>query len=669
VNTTCLLIGSALALGSCSLPREKVWVRLELPPELADTASQVQVKPAIAEAARQIGRGVVALQLKRDAGRTRLLLRGACPLVVDARELPSSPEPLALRPLFDSGSSERVVGLGAPFELRLSPNCAEAEAARPSLRVTGGAPLAQSSVSERGRVLRGVTASLPPATRAGHGVVPVSAREQAKLRTEITLRIELTKGEPIERRLGISAVARSSGLPNVGLSHPVLLSNDAWLLDHAPRGSQAKLRSAGGLFELTPDVAGVYRLRDGSGRQLSLQSGRYDHTPLDCGRSDCHAEIASSVRQSPMTQVLFSDLGGCHSLSDPACATACHSIGEPGTRDGGFSHVADELGLPQLPLDHDELPRALRRLGGVGCAACHGPGAIPEPSGRWAILRSDVCAVCHDAPPRYGHVAALASSRMAHADHAAGVRGQPACARCHTSWGALGRPAPGPEVEPFGISCQTCHDVHPHGGQDHERAADSAGTSHGLVRRFPLPATLPDPPVSYRGISQVCIACHAPSSDQLPPEASAASILAGQGGFEPRTGERLTRAAPHAAGPKGCLSCHDSGPDALVLGKTHGFQSSDAACLRCHDRRLERNPALALRAQGLLERLDPQQGRPSADRPWHARPTRALPTPEQTRALHNVLLVLEDPAADVHHPAYASALLDAAERVLPGAPP
>jgi hypothetical protein len=33
------------------------------------------------------------------------------------------------------------------------------------------------------------------------------------------------------------------------------------------------------------------------------------------------------------------------------------------------------------------------------------------------------------------------------------------------------------------------------------------------------------------------------------------------------------------------------------------------------------------------------------------------------------LLVLEDPAADVHHPAYARALLDAAERLTSGASP
>jgi hypothetical protein len=37
--------------------------------------------------------------------------------------------------------------------------------------------------------------------------------------------------------------------------------------------------------------------------------------------------------------------------------------------------------------------------------------------------------------------------------------------------------------------------------------------------------------------------------------------------------------------------------------------------------------------------------------------------------LRNVLLVLEDPAADLHHPAYAKLLLDAAERVAPRGTP
>ena len=657
----------AVAAG-CSLPREKVWLRVEVPAELRDAAGEVQVQPRIAESARKLGRGVLALELKRDAGRVRLVLKGACPLVVDASVLPRQAKTVALRSLFEMGPSERVVGIDQSFEIRAEPGCPEADALDARLAATGGAPLASVTVEQRGRLLRGRTRRALPEKSDSAGIVPVSAREQARLRTAITLRVQQPGAAPLERELGVLAVARSSGLPNVGLTHPVLLSNDAWTLQRAPHESRAALRPAGGLLELTPDMPGVYRLKSAHGAQLSLQSGRYDQTPLDCGRGDCHAELAHSAQDSAMTQTLASDLGGCHSLSNPECASACHAVGEPGTHDGGFTHVQGELGLAALPREHEELPRALQRLGGVGCAACHGPGAIPEPSGRWAILRSDVCAVCHDAPPRYGHVLAFASSRMAHADHAPELRQQP-CARCHTTWGAVGRPAPAPEhgVESWGLGCATCHDVHPHGAA--RAAAAGSKTTHGLLRHFAMPETLSDPPASYLGPSRVCISCHAPSSSLLAPEASAAALLAGQGGLEPESGAALTLASPHALDPKGCLSCHDSGPEGLTLGESHGFRATETTCKRCHASGKPRDPSLARRAQSLFERLAPGRAAGTLDRPWHARKERAPQTPQLTRALYNVLLVLEDPAADVHHPAYARTLLDAAERLTPGAPP
>ncbi|HYJ08181.1 MAG TPA: hypothetical protein VEX18_04215 [Polyangiaceae bacterium] len=660
-------LGLAVLLG-CSLPHEKVWLRIELPAELHARAAALEVKPRIAESSRKLGRGVVALELKRDAGRTRLLLPGACSIVVDASTLPQTPETLALEALFDVGPSERTVGLDQSFEVRAMPRCAEAEPLRAVLSVTGGARLASVVVEQQGRLLRGKTAATLPARAGLHGIVPVSASEHAKLRSELTLRIELPGQEPFERRLGVSAVARSSGLPNIGLSHPVLLSNDGWRLEQVPHGSTAALREAGGLLELTTDQAGVYRLLGEGRAKLSIQSGRYDHTPLDCGRSDCHAAIARSAADSPMTQALASDLGGCHSLDNPECASACHAVGEPGTADGGFSHVARELKLPAIPLAYEELPRALRRLGGVGCAACHGPGAVPEPSGRWAILRSDVCAVCHDAPPRYGHVAALATSRMAHSDHAPETR-QGACARCHTTWGALGRPAPEHSGESFGLACAACHDVHPHA----EHPGMQAGkVEFGMLRRFPLPRWMSTPPGSYFGQSRVCVSCHSPSSDGQLPEASAAALVAGLGGLDPQTGRAMVLPGPHALDAKGCLSCHSSGPPGLTLGSSHGFDATDAACARCHQTPPGRDPALGKRAQRLLDVLAPQRSLASAEKPWHASTpgaTAADTEPERLRAIRNVLLVLEDPAADVHHPAYARALLDAAERLASGALP
>lgn len=666
-----LVFGSLLLSSACAVPPETVWLRLELPPELAGRESEASVAPRIAEAARRTSRGVLGLELKRAAGRVRVLLPGACALEIDASALPSAaPSSYSFRTLFDVGTSERVVGVGRAFEIRALPACAEARNLKATLTVTGGAPLEEVSVTDSGRWLRAKTRGVRPASGGVPGIVPVSAREQRELRSEITLRVQPERGVAFEQRLGVSAVARSSGLPNVGLSHPVLLAGEAWRLAQRPPGSTARLRDLGGAFELVPDVSGRYELTDGTSRQLTLLSGRYDETPLDCGRSDCHTAIARSAASSPMTLVLSQDLGGCHALTDPACATACHATGEPGTSDGGFSHVARELGSPALPLEHDDLPRALRRLGGVGCLACHGPGAVPGVGARWAVLRSDVCAVCHDAPPRYGHVSALAASRMGHADAHPRARSEPACARCHTTWGALGRAMPDDVSESFGLACATCHDVHPHPKPGHAPApAVTPGPTHGgLLRDFPLPASLRQPPPSFRGVSRVCISCHAPSGSSLRPEASAAAIVAGQAGVEPATGEPLELPPVHAQGPKGCLTCHASGPPELVLGKSHAFRVEPATCARCHAPK-PRDPTLLQRAERLRVRLDREPPGDAGGVPPHALPHSDLRALDQARALANVLLVLEDPAADVHHPAYAKLLLDSAEHVASGALP
>jgi hypothetical protein len=646
------LTGLGLLAAGCWLPPATREVRVELPSELADSGQELVVLPRIAEVARRVARGVVALELKQ--GPLRLELPGACPIRIDTRE-PSVRRVQSMRSLFDVGTSERVVGLGQRFTIVAQPNCREAEGARVSLTHTGGAALTQWSVSADGRSGSGITTTLLPQRSDSFGIVPVSAAEQRRLRAELTLRVELG-GEPRERVLGVSAVARSSGLPNVGLSHPLLLSGQGWQLEQKPEESRAQLRAVSGVFELRPDLPGRYRLRDDAGRALSVHSGRFDQMPLDCGRSDCHATIAKSAADSPMTQALASDLGGCHSLEKPECATACHATGEPGTDDGGFAHVASIIGLPALPSEYEELPTALQRLGGVGCMACHGAAAIPEPSARWAVLRSDVCAVCHDAPPRYGHVQALQTSRMAYADREPSTRA-PGCARCHTSWGAVGRSAPPAEIGGFGLTCSTCHAVHAPRSAQHK-------TEHGLLRDLPAPTTLPSPPASFLGVSRVCVSCHAPSSQSSPPEASAAVLVAGQGGIEPTTGEPLSLVSPHSAAPKGCLSCHDSGPEELLLGKNHAFRAGPSACKRCHDSMQARDPSIAARAESLLAKLDPN--RPRA-RTLHAQPRPAQPDPRRERAIYDVLLVLEDPAADIHHPRYARALLDAAERVASGA--
>ncbi|HWP06593.1 MAG TPA: hypothetical protein VNN72_12655, partial [Polyangiaceae bacterium] len=337
----------------------------------------------------------------------------------------------------------------------------------------------------------------------------------------------------------------------------------------------------------------------------------------------------------------------------------CHATGEPGRKDGGFTAVLGELrGHGALPEMYSDLPRALRRLGGVGCLACHGPGAIPEASARWAVLQSDVCAVCHDAPPRYGHVAALATTRMARAGHDVRQREDAACARCHTTWGALARPDRKPPLEAgnVGIGCAACHDVHPH------PEGSSPTASAALLRATEIPSLLDATSAAARGPSRVCFACHAPDGEQ--PSASAAAIWAGRGGLDPQTGEALLGIAPHATETRGCLGCHDAGPDSLSRGKGHAFQAPTTICARCHDHAIPRTAALAARARALFTKLAPERARAPEGQPPHALPSSHPRSGTRTRALRNVLLVLEDPAADVHNPSYAALLLDRAERAL-----
>ena len=293
--------------------------------------------------------------------------------------------------------------------------------------------------------------------------------------------------------------------------------------------------------------------------------------------------------------------------------------------------------------------------------ACHGPTKLPDPEQRMRLLSNDVCSVCHDFPPRYGHVMALEASRMGHADRLEATRRDP-CARCHTSWGALGYAAPR-EPSPAGISCATCHDVHPRAN----RVSVPEKAAFGLLRELPLPEALGELPTSFQGVSRVCINCHAPSATAKLPEASAAAIIAGRGGREPASGMALELTGPHESAERGCLSCHDSGPGEPALGKTHGFVASEQACRRCHAAAPARDPSLRERARRLLERLEPALAL-AADgsaTTWHETPREVPRSPDTARALYGVLLVLEDPAADVHNPAYAKLLLDAAEGKLP----
>lgn len=542
----------------------------------------------------------------------------------------AGPAPPASGPPFEARDVAQA-GFDAGVVLRVRKN-PSAPAGEISWRQIGGIP-ADFSTSEGGASLSVRTPTLAQAhpEPLPRGIVPLSPRTRGELVFEATWK---GPGPPFSRVVRVAAAARATGIPSVAQGHRLLLGGEGFRVVERPKGSLAEVQ--GQTFE--PDAAGRWVLQDAAGSKLSLRSARYDRPSLDCGRSDCHRSAAEQALASPMTRALAARLGD-PTISDPGCLIGCHAAGEPGAADGGFAHLAQDMDIP-YDRGWDQLPRALRRLGGVGCMSCHGPGAIPEPDARWAILRSDVCAVCHDAPPRYGHVVAWRRSRMARADASEAARRAP-CARCHTTSGFLEhlgvRPA-APSPVASGISCVACHSPH--------------GAHEGHLLR-----TAPPPPGLEVRRGSVCLGCHAPDPGEAIASASEAALLLGQGGrLTPRGG------APHAAVEGGCIGCHMG-----KKGEGHSFSASPDRCSPCHSSPPAGGSALHERARalwaralarGLLREEHPGQ-------PAHASASRAEGlSDEQQQALFDLSLVLQDPAAWAHNGPYARALLDAAERVI-----
>lgn len=314
------------------------------------------------------------------------------------------------------------------------------------------------------------------------------------------------------------------------------------------------------------------------------------------------------------------------------------------------------------------MPQSLRRLGGVRCTSCHGPGAIPDLASRSAILRSDVCATCHDAPPADVHVQEWRASRMSRADLSPRTRTDGSCARCHTTAGfldAIGvrkRRDVGFDPVPAGIACAACHAPHD------EHRGDR------LLRTVPAPGSL-GRAAEEGSRDVVCVACHAPVSEEASPSASSAALWEGRVRVPAR---RPSAAGPPAwelfAGPNvhleisgGCVGCH-GGKSAGGRGTDHSFRVDRAACAACHDggapeerpdpaRQSVRQRALALR-DDLARRCAPSASAAPDDPPHAFQAGAACASEGLVRARYEVALVLEDPGAGVHNAPFARALLD-----------
>jgi hypothetical protein len=555
------------------------------------------------------------------------------------------------------------VGYGETFRID-----ARAKAGEIVWTQIAGEPLESIAVADRGFRFSARMPSLGALVpgELPWGIVPISPRTRGEAVLEAEYRPASGSGS-VRRSIRVAAAARSRGLPNVPVGQRLYLGGSGWHLASGPANAAAAVREVHGVSTFTPDQSGLFTLNDAKSRALRVQAGRYDDTLLDCARTGCHLELSASIERSPMTYALARLLERPTTAQAPACALACHATGEPGTHDGGFLDVSHELGS-SAPLDGvkdiGSLPRPLRRLGGVGCLACHGPSALPEADARWSILRSDVCAYCHDAPRRYGHVAGWRESAMATADRDPNARDRLECAGCHTTWGFLARTGATPAEHPdarrppdgtgaLGIACAACHDPHAPAGPSSPRA---------LLRPVFVSAAFDDLPEPGRTKSAACLACHGSDVGAPLARASSALIVAGRGGVDPDTGAPLSGPSPHASVSNGCVGCHREGPADLEAGSNHAFRASRAQCATCHKVAPALPASLEAEARELWGRLVAlgviENGAVSPSRPPHASASiRSHERSALARAALNVSLVLEDPSADAHNLPYARMLL------------
>lgn len=608
-------------LACSSAPQEPtvhVVVRSAVGSEISLAQSQVDPPSALVTMKRADDQ--LDLELRAGSGRVSVKTPGACPLEIDVA---SAPARLTVKPwLSVAGGDLAQVGFDAPFSVTLTPGCREALTGKVEWQQTAGEPVTLA-VENNGFVVRGRTRPLD--APVPWGIVPLSPRTRGEI--ELTAR----SGEHA-LKVRVAAAARASGLPSLALSQRVLLGGAGWRVTAPAKDGKAQITAAGALSAFQPDARGRWVLSDAEGRELSLVVGTHSDTLLDCGRSDCHSGAAEAAKPTRMTHVFERGLRGQIPRYDVACALPCHTAGEPGLPDGGFTQVARELGLSGHfatgPDAWNHLPRPLRRLGGVTCTACHGPGAIPEPAARWAVLRTDVCATCHDAPPRYGHVQAWNATRMARADRDERARRTEGCRGCHTTAGFLAKIGvrkdsgpPSPDLQ-LGIGCAACHAPH---GEHQDRA---------LLRARPA-GKLPDSAT----VSRVCVECHTAPTALL-----------------------FDHAAPgaHAAVPKGCVGCHAG---EAGRGKNHGFQVDRVSCSRgCHaDGVPQPDGSLGKRLDAALGKLGVKL---APGQPLHARELARVADPKRRAAWELLQLLAGDRAAASHDAKRARAVMTEAEALL-----
>jgi hypothetical protein len=466
----------------------------------------------------------------------------------------------------------------------------------------------------------------PPRERVlaarAHGVVALSAAEAGRIVLQVEAEEETT-GRRAAQVVEVLPAYPSAGWPRAALQVPFYLAGPT-------RPERNAGWSAPGSVEIVPtrvDYLALARLsanewvtlRAPDGGELKLRGGVW-LGDRDCGRFDCHPvehrgwqrTAHASVLERGLSGALTRVEGGRPEPYQEHCL-ACHSVGHQpgvGVQNDGFDDRAREQRwfFPRrlTPRAWRELPAPLKERANVQCESCHGPGWF------YVSYGDDVCAQCHDLPPRYPLVAQARTNRMREAQRSLERqrldREGAACRGCHLGSEALrsfrghaSGSKPGSELATaaVGVTCAVCHDPHE---KDCRRQLRVCGEVEIPGRTFDA------------GQGALCIACHSGEVNvvlgplhrpflpgqkragggghgqpagakererEAAPHAPQFQLLTGRGGKFlrlPSAGEAATAPRPvypHSGVPDSCVGCHYDADARRAPAGGHSFKLLD----------------------------------------------------------------------------------------------
>lgn len=448
----------------------------------------------------------------------------------------------------------------------------------------------------RAEALEHVGGVLPlSAARAGRVVLALTASSSAGQRL---------RGE-VEVIPAFTSAAWPRAAPGVDVYLPVAAGAERWRRQEGQLQVQASrfpylLRARWVSPQHDTSISGQWNTLAHGATTLKVRTGPWQGG-RDCGRFDCHPTEHRGWLQTNHATILRRALTGQlpqrrRGRYSRRCLS-CHTLGyQPGVNNDGFADRAAQLRwqLPSSPRKDgwSRLPVPLKEHAGVQCESCHGPGWFYTGYG------DDICARCHDLPPRYPNAAQARKNRMHQADRSLSVAGAaqgPACKQCHVGRAFLrslrghdsgSRPKLELETKQHGIRCPSCHDPH----------------ASRCPRQLRLCGEVEIPGATFNaGQGALCIACHTGEANViqggllrpfLPGSASR-----GTHGRDETSGRRDPAAAPHA--PQFQLLTGRGGQFLALPGKGQSAQRSEYphqgvpdSCVGCHhDRRWPAPPA------------------------------------------------------------------------------